>query len=91
MIVQERKRSHLSRSGLAARYTKAMHALVAERYPIARLPRGPYALVGDGLWFRFKRIDWVIYLMAVKPAHDTRAYFLDPVLLVGRERYEGWR
>lgn len=68
-----------------------MRTIVAEPYPIKRLPRGPYILVGDGLWFRFKRTDWVMYLMAVKPARDTRAYFLDPVLMAGRERYEGWR
>lgn len=90
-IAQERKRSRLSRGGLAVRYGKAMRAIVAEPYPIERLPRGPYILVGDGLWFRFKHTDWVMYLMAVKPAPDTRAYFLDPVLLAGRERYDGWR
>src|SRR3989338_4984133 len=42
------------------------------------LPRGPYALLGDGLYFKFKRMDWVMYVMAVKPIKSNRAFFLDP-------------
>ena len=56
-----------------------------------RLPKGPYALLGDGLYFKFKRMDWVMYVMAVKPAKSHRAFFLDPVLLEGKEGYERWR
>jgi hypothetical protein len=55
------------------------------------LPRGPYALLGDGLYFKFKRMDWVMYIMAVKPVKAHRAFFLDPVLLQGKECYERWR
>ena len=56
-----------------------------------RLPKGPYALLGDGLYFKFKRMDWVMYVMAVKPVKSHRAFFLDPVLLQGKESYERWR
>jgi len=55
-----------------------------------RLPKGPYALLGDGLYFKFKRADWVMYVMAVKPTRSHRAFFLDPVLLPGKESYERW-
>lgn len=55
------------------------------------LPGGPYALLGDGLYFKFKRLDWVMYVMAVKPIRSHRAYYLDPVLLKGKESYERWR
>jgi len=55
------------------------------------LPCGPYALLGDGLYFKFKRIDWVMYVMAVKPVKSQRAFFLDPVLIKGKESYERWR
>jgi hypothetical protein len=44
----------------------------------------------DGLYFRFRGKDWVLYLMAVKPCHQNRALFLDPVLLAGRENMRGW-
>jgi hypothetical protein len=55
------------------------------------LPGGPYALLGDGLYFKFKRMDWVMYVMTVKPVTSHRAYFLDPVLRKGKEGYERWR
>jgi diadenosine tetraphosphate (Ap4A) HIT family hydrolase len=47
-------------------------------------------LILDGLYFRFRRKDWVLYMMAVKPCHQNRALFLDPVLLPGRENMQGW-
>ncbi|MBM5790096.1 hypothetical protein FJZ23_03365 [Candidatus Parcubacteria bacterium] len=58
-------------------------------YRLKFLP-GPYALLGDGLYFKFKRKEWVMYLMAVKPRRGKKAYFLNPVLLEGRECYERW-
>jgi len=36
-------------------------------------------------------MDWVMYVMAVKPVKSHRAFFLDPVLLQGKECYERWR
>jgi len=44
----------------------------------------------DGLYFRFRGKDWVLYLMAVRPCHQNRAVFLDPLLLPGRENLRGW-
>ena len=89
-IVQEQRNVRLSRSGIAKRYTKAMQSVASGSYPIKRLPHGPYSLIGDGLYFKFRRVEWVMYLMAVKPAQGRKAYFLDPVLLKGRECYERW-
>ena len=89
-IVQERRRLHFSRNAIAERYANAMRAIASKPYPAESLPHGPYALVGDGLYFKFKRKEWVMYLMAVKPVRSRRAYFLDPVLLEGRECYERW-
>ena len=88
-IAQERRNVRLSRSGIAMRYAKAMRSLVGRRHSL-RLLSSPYALLGDGLYFRFKRREWVMYLMAIKPVHGKKAYFLDPVLLEGRECYERW-
>ncbi|MBI4050753.1 MAG: hypothetical protein HY396_02140 [Candidatus Doudnabacteria bacterium] len=36
-------------------------------------------------------MDWVMYVMAVKPVRSHRAFFLDPVLLQGKESYARWR
>lgn len=54
------------------------------------IPKGPYVLLADGLWFTFKKQDWVLFLMALKPISENKAYFLDPVLLPGGESYENW-
>ena len=89
-IAHEQWKLHLSRNAVAARYANAMRAIVARTYTLASLPREPYALIGDGLYFKFKRREWVMYLMAVKPIRAKKAYFLDPVLLEGRECYERW-
>lgn len=88
-IVQERRNVRLSRSGIAVRYVKAMRSLVSQGHSL-RFSRGPYALLGDGLYFKFKRKEWVMYLMAIKSIRNKQAYFLDPVLLEGRECYERW-
>jgi len=88
-IAQERGNIRLSRSGIAMRYAKAMRSLVGRHHSL-HLTSSPYALLGDGLYFKFKRREWVMYLMAIKPAHGKKAYFLDPVLLEGRECYERW-
>jgi hypothetical protein len=44
----------------------------------------------DGLYFRFRGKDWVLYVMAVKPCDQNQAFFLDPVLQPGRENMQGW-
>lgn len=78
----------LGRSGIARRFEHALCAFVASASP--RLPRGPYVLVVDGVYFKFERREWVLYLMALKPLHSCQMYFLDPVLEKGREMIEAW-
>jgi hypothetical protein len=80
--------NHISISTASERLHTALRRLLKQR---KKLPRGPYALLGDGLYFKFKRMDWVMYVMAVKPTRSHRAFFLDPVLLQGKESYERWR
>lgn len=53
------------------------------------LPR-PYILLVDGFWFTFKKQDWVLFLLALKPKSEARAYFLDSTLLPGGESYDNW-
>ena len=82
-------RYSLTRQGLSRRFRRGLRQFVS-RSRSMRLPRGPLVLVLDGLYFRFRRKDWVLYVMAVKPCHHNRAVFLDPVLLPGRENLRGW-
>lgn len=83
------RRQHISTAAASFRLRGAMkHVLRASRP--CPLPPGPYALLGDGLYFKFKRMDWVMYIMAMKPVRSSRAFFLDPVLLQGKESYERW-
>lgn len=45
----------------------------------------------DGIWFRFKNEPWVLYQCALKPCNESRAIFLDPVLMPGKESGGRWR
>jgi len=54
------------------------------------IPSGPYVLLVDGLWFTFKKQNWALFLLALKPVLESKAYFLNPVLLPGGESYENW-
>lgn len=88
-LVQEAKRLHVAQSVASKRLTRVLRAIVAR--PSAPLPRGPYALMVDGVYFKFDRREWVLYLIALKPTRARRMYFLDPVLIKGRERLESWQ
>lgn len=82
------KASHISKSTASERLLGALRRLLRQKQ---RLPASSYALLGDGLYFKFRRMDWVMYVMALKPIRSHRAYFLNPVLLPGKECYERWR
>lgn len=47
-------------------------------------------LIVDGLWFRFKRRPWVLYLMATRPLNSDTAMFLEPLMLQGPESKTAW-
>jgi hypothetical protein len=79
----------LTRQGLSRRFRRALRQFVSRPRRL-RLPTGPLVLVLDGLYFRFRGKYWVLYLMGVKPCHQNRAVFLDPVLLPGRENLRRW-
>ena len=79
----------LTAQGFSRRFRRALRQFVSRSRHL-RLPTGPLVLLLDGLYFRFRGKDWVLYLMAVKPCHQNRALFLDPLLLPGRENLRGW-
>jgi len=84
------RKGAISQSGFSKRFSKAISSDPKLKARL-RFPSRPYALLGDGLYFKFKRMDWVMYIMAVKPIKSNRAFFLDPVLLQGKECYDRWR
>jgi hypothetical protein len=79
----------LTPQAVGHRWRQAVRRFVL-RPRVLRVPRGPLVLVLDGLYFCFGGKDWVLYVMALKPCHQNRAFFLDPVLLAGRENMQGW-
>jgi hypothetical protein len=82
-------RHGLTRQALSWRFRRVLQQFVSRPRRL-RLPTGPLILVLDGLYFRFRGKDWVLYLMAVKPCQHNQAVFLDPVILPGRENMHGW-
>lgn len=82
---------HRSVETVRRRCREGCRALVARR-PLPELPvvDCPLALVADGLWSRFSGRIWVAYDMAVKPAGIPAAFFLDPVMIEGRECARTW-
>ncbi len=66
---------------------------LARQFNRVRNTRGRWGssiLIVDGLWFRFKRRPWVIYLMALRPVNSNVATFMDPFIFSGRESASGW-
>ena len=79
----------LTSQGLSWRFRADLRRFTSQSRHL-RLPKGALVLILDGLYFRFQGKDWVLYVMAVKPCHQNRAVFLDPMLQPGRENMQGW-
>lgn len=83
------RRYGLTSQGLSHPFRHALSHFVA-RAPARPSPTGDLVLLVDGLWVRFRRRPWVLYLMAVKPCGEDYAVFLDPGLCSGREHIMIW-
>ena len=82
-------RHHLSLANASKQFQRHLKKFVAHPLKLT-LPQGPYVVLADALWFTFRKQDWIMFLVALKPVSEHRAYFLDPVLLSGGESYENW-
>lgn len=82
-------RRRLTRAALSRRFLKALQAQLARPRALTTSPKDCILLL-DGLWFRFKRRPWVLYLMALRPVHTDTATFIDPMLIEGPERKQAW-
>jgi hypothetical protein len=85
------KDCHRSVETVRRRCRNACRELVADQ-TLPKLPPGdgPLVLMADGMWFRFGGKHWVVYNMAVKPVGMPLGFFLDPVMLEGRECARLW-
>jgi hypothetical protein len=77
----------LTRQALSYRF---LRALERRRRPAAVALNGDSILLADGVWFRFKRRPWVLYLMATRPLKGQQATFRAPLLLEGPESKTAW-
>ena len=82
-------RAGITRQALSARFRRALSRHTVVRAENTGLEADSILLV-DGLWFRFKRRPWVLYLTALGPVIEDRAWFFDPVLLEGSESKQAW-
>jgi hypothetical protein len=83
-------RRRCSRDSVYRRIRQALGWLVRQP-PSVAVPAAVLVLVVDGLWFTFQRREWALYTMALRPVAADRAYFLDPVMLPGKECGRRWR
>lgn len=81
--------SRLPASTLRARFRRTLQWFLSGKQSVL-VPDGPLILIVDGLWFKFQGEHSVLYLCALKSPDDSAAYFLDPILLEGREVMERW-
>jgi hypothetical protein len=83
------KRFSITEQALGYRYRQMLYRFRNTRV-VRRFPSGPLTLLVDGLWFRFRGRLWTLYMGAVKSRKTGYAFFLDPLLLEGRENLQDW-
>lgn len=94
VLGQGQKLSHLaerkgsvSRTALSQRLKKSM----SKKQRDNNYPKGWLILLADALWFNLHDERWTLYVMAVRSVTGGKAFFLDPILLQGRESCDGWQ
>src|SRR5581483_427637 len=85
------KQLGLTRQAMSYRFLRALESRLARSKASDLAVDRDLVLLIDGLWFRFKRRPWVLYLMAFKQPHASKAVFIDPVLQQGSESRTGWK
>lgn len=89
-ITQQAQRAGINRSTFTVRH-RAVLTTFSRTPSHSRVPRGKLILVIDGLWWRFDKERWVLYLMGVRPLKSTTLTYLPPILQPGHESQERWR
>jgi len=81
--------NRISLSAISYRLKRIMTD-ASSQVTVKRWKNTDYVLLIDALWYRFGKERWTVYLMAVKQINDTKAVFLPPVMLSGKEALGGW-
>lgn len=89
-LVELAEQLGLTRQALSYRFLRALESRLARTCSAQPKPEGDLVLLIDGVWFKFKRRPWVLYLMAFKAPRIDKAVFIDPVLQAGSESRENW-
>lgn len=89
-LQQQAARRHVTAPALRYHFRRALDG-VLRHAPAPGVADGDLVLIVDGVWFRFHRRLWTLYLLAIKPTTRAQATFLDPALLPGKESSPGWQ
>lgn len=89
-LVRQPRPAGVSLPALRKRFRRALAWWLEHSAP-PTVPPGALVLLVDGVWFRFGKRVWTLYVMALKPVGRPQAIFLDPLLLPGMEWLGGWR
>jgi len=82
--------SNLSVDAIRKRFEKTLERFVSQGIRFSKL-KGSYILLADGLHFKFKKEEWVLYLCILKPRRRNKAYLLDPTMIKGAESFKRWK
>jgi len=75
-----------SASAVRHRLGDKLRATLNRPSPLLLPDNGGFVLVVDALWYYFRKHGlWVLYNMALRPIPGSMAFFLDPLMLEGRE------
>lgn len=85
------RKRHCSISTLYRRARRAFDRCNFSSNQLLLPPDQDLVLIIDGLRFRFDGLPWTLYDVAVKPARECYAWFLDPILVPGSETATTWR
>lgn len=85
------RRRHCSVSTIYRRYRQAVDGSIARGVLPALPAEVDLVMLADGLRFTIRGERWVQYTIALKPSHDERAHFADPILIPGSESAANWQ
>lgn len=80
----------LSTNAKQKRFQQQLRKFISKPYQPVIVGR-QLVMIIDGLWHLFRGKDWVLYEMAIKSCDDDCAWFLDPILLPGKECLRNWQ
>src|SRR3990167_9123449 len=88
-LAQRSRRGRLSQRQYLLRYHRAIDNTQARKW-FPKIPEGKLILIVDGLWTMSGGKRYVVYLMAIRPINQSRAFLVPPVILHGSEIRRKW-